>query len=116
MNGCQGKRNSRAYHVVAVNMHGMYGNIEVIKDQADTFVVAEIVDVPFRVIRIGVVFLVREEKERIVEVGAESLVVKEKDVMAGGVRFEIELKHLCDCRDGWRCNGIEGYCLSKVIL
>lgn len=49
----------KAYHVVAVDMHGMYGNIEVVYDQTDAFIVAKIVDVPFGIIRVGVIFLLR---------------------------------------------------------
>lgn len=61
-------------------------------------------------IQVRVVFLLRKEKERVVEVGAESDVVEEKDIVAGCVRFKVELEYLCYCRNRVRCNGIERYC------
>ena len=75
---------------MAMHVHGMHGDVEVVDDDTDAGVTAEIIDVPVGVVWVGVVLLGRKEEDGVVVVGAEGLVVEQKDVVAGGIGFEIE--------------------------
>ncbi len=61
--------------VVAVQMHRVGALVVVVDDQADGAGGAGVVDVPLRVVGVGVVTEVGEEEDRVVEVDAEGRVV-----------------------------------------
>ena len=84
----------RTYHVVAVDMHGVHRDIEIIDNNADTSVAAEVVDVPVAVVWIGVVFLGGEEEEGVVVVGTKGLIIEKENVVAGSIGFEVEREDL----------------------
>lgn len=73
-------------HVVAVQVHGVVGDGDVVVDEeADGGVGAEVVDVPFWVLWVGDVARVREEEDRVVVVCAEGDVVHIPEVDIGCV-------------------------------
>lgn len=101
-------------HVVAVDVHRVNGDVEVVEDDADGALAAEVVDVvlggEFGVGAVG------GEEEGGVVVGAEGLVVEEEDIVACGVGFEVEVD---DLGDGWvwfRSDGEERCGFGNVVL
>ena len=84
---------------MAVDVHGVHRDIEIINNNADTRVAAEVIHVPVGVVWIGIVFLGGEEEDRVVVVGTEGLVIEKKDVVASGIGFEVEREDLSRGRD-----------------
>jgi len=64
-------------------MHGVRGAEFVVHYQADGGVVAEVVDVPLRVVGVGCIALVCEKEDRVLVVCAESLAIHGEEIVAG---------------------------------
>ncbi len=84
--------------VVPVEMHGMGSSEFVLHDEADGGVVAKVVDVPLRVLGVGRVALVCEEKDRMVVISTERFAVDVKKYIAGLIGTEGDDNVL---RDSW---------------
>lgn len=101
-------------HVVAVDVHRVDGDVEVVKDDADGPLAAEVVDVVLgRKFWVG---LVGGEEQGGIVVGAEGLVVEEEDVVACGVGFKVKVDDLGDGGIWFRGNGEERCGFGNIIL
>ena len=71
-----------------MKMHGMRSYKFVVNDEPYRAVSAEVVNIPFRIVRVREIALVPENEERVVEICAETPTVHVEQVVAGSVGAE----------------------------
>lgn len=78
-------------------MHGMGRTAGIIYNDAHRGVGAEVVDIPFRAVGVGVISELRQQQDRLVVVGTERYCVHREDAVATCVLAESNSDRLC----GW---------------
>ena len=91
-------------------MHGVgeADGAEVVDNDTDGGVGAEVVDVPFGVVWVGIVACFGQEKDWVVVVGAEAGVVHGEEKMSGCVLLEVDVNLFGGGGVWGGCDGIPG--------
>lgn len=82
----------------------------VVYDEPDRRIAARVVDVPFRVVRVGGVARSGQQEEWGVVVCAEGDVIHGPEEVAGAVYEEANIDGYCCGGGGGGCDGVEGCC------
>jgi hypothetical protein len=101
--------------IMAVKMHGVRTGIVIVDDDPDARVCAEVHDIPFWVVGVGVVLLLGEEKHWVVVVALEGVAVHVEELLAGGVDKLVDGYVI---RDAWlgEGDGVVGDGLVERVL
>ncbi len=102
-------------HVVPVEMHGVRGGVVVPDVDADGGIRAEVHDVPFGVVGVGIVLLLGEEQDRIVVISNKRVSVHVKQFLTSGIEELIDGHVICDA-GFWDRDSVSRDCIVERII